>query len=236
MAIVYRLVKGSPLTFAEEDGNFSDLDGRLATVEGARAANPIDSITISGNQLTFHYTTAAGGGSDTVTFPTAQWNGRGEWAPGVSYAINDLVTESGNLYLVKVAHTSATSFDPGEQIGGQHVYQFILGPLGQTETLGLAGSSYTLQGTDNLKYYRTTATGGSVTVTIPLNASVAIPINSEVSFRQSASSVLTFAAAGGVTLNVPTGFSAATNYLGAVVTLKKVAIDSWDIFGALVTP
>jgi hypothetical protein len=34
MTITYRLVKGSPLTFAEEDGNFSDLDGRLTTVEG----------------------------------------------------------------------------------------------------------------------------------------------------------------------------------------------------------
>ena len=236
MTITYRLVKGSPLTFAEEDGNFSNLDGRVQTLEAAHFANPIDTVTVSGNQLTFHYTTAAGGGSDTVTLPTAQWNGRGEWAPGVSYAINDLVAESGNLYLVKVAHLSATSFDPGEQIGGQHVYQFILGPLGQTETLALSGPAYTLQGTDNLKFYRTNATGGSVTITIPLNATIAIPLNSEISFRQSASSVLTFAAAAGVTLNVPAGFSAATNYVGAVVTLKKVATDSWDIFGALVTP
>jgi hypothetical protein len=236
MTITYRLVKGSPLTFAEEDGNFSDLDGRVHTLETAHFANPIDAVTISGNQLTFHYTTAAGGGSDTVTLPTAQWNGRGEWQPGVSYAVNDLVTESGNLYLVKVAHLSATSFDPGEQIGGQHVYQFILGPLGQTETVALSGSAYTLQGTDNLKFYRTTATVGSVTVTIPLNATVAIPLNSEVSFRQSGSSVLNFTAAAGVTLNVPTGFSAGTSYVGAVITLKKVATDSWDIFGALVTP
>lgn len=30
MTIVYRLVKGSPLTFAEEDGNFADLAGRTA--------------------------------------------------------------------------------------------------------------------------------------------------------------------------------------------------------------
>jgi hypothetical protein len=236
MAIVYRLVKGSPLTFAEEDGNFSNLDGRVHSLENLSYSNPIDAVTVSGNQLTFHYTTAAGGGSDTVTLPTAQWNGRGEWAPGVSYAVNDLVSESGNLYLVKVAHLSATSFDSGEQIGGQNVYQFILGPLGQTKSLALSGSAYTLQATDNLKYYRTTATGGSVVVTVPLNATVAIPLDSEISFRQSASSVLTFEAAAGVTLNPPPGFSAATNYIGAVVTLKKIATDSWDIFGALVAP
>jgi hypothetical protein len=233
MTITYRLVKGSPLTFAEEDGNFSDLDGRVEALEDLTFANPIDAITVSGNQMTFHYTTAAGGGSDTVTIPTAQWKGRGNWLPSTNYAVNDLVIDSSNLYLVQVAHLSATSFDPGEQIGGQNVYQFIFGPLGQTQTLTLTTISYTLQGTDNLKYYRCTAfhTAGIVII-IPDDVDVTIPIDSEVTFRQCADHLI-FQADTGVALNVPAGHHATTDHIGAVVTLKKVAVDQWDIFGAL---
>jgi hypothetical protein len=232
MAIVYRLVKGSPLTFAEEDGNFSNLDGRVATLETAHAANPIDAITVSGNQLTFHYTTAAGGGSDTVTFPTAQWHGRGPWLPSTSYAVNDLVTNANNLYLVQVAHTSQTTFDAGYQIGGVNVYQFLLGPMGETATGTLSGSTYTLAGTDNLMFYRCTNAGG-IMVTIPPSSSVAIPLNAEISFRQCTMAVVFEWTTGSVTVNIPAGFFAHTNYVGAVVTLKQVATDVWDVFGAL---
>ena len=232
MTITYRLVKGSPLTFAEEDGNFSDLDGRVHSLESLSYSNPIDAITVSGNQLTFHYTTAAGGGSDTVTIPTAQWNGRSNWLPGTSYAVNDLVVAQSSLYLVKVAHTSQTTFDPGYQIGGQYVYQFLIGPLGETQTATISTSTYTLQGTDNLKFYRCTATGG-ITVTIPTAASVAIPLDSEISFRQGDTQMV-FTPASGVTINTPTGFDSRTSYNGAVVTIKLVAVNSWDIFGALV--
>ena len=35
MAIVKRLDKGSELTYAELDGNFTDLDTRVTTLEGA---------------------------------------------------------------------------------------------------------------------------------------------------------------------------------------------------------
>jgi hypothetical protein len=233
MSITYRLVKGSPLTFAEEDGNFSDLDGRVHSLETLSYSNPIDAVTISGDQLTFHYTTAAGGGSDTVTIPTAQWNGRGNWLPSTNYAVNDLVVANSSLYLVKIAHLSQTTFDPGYQVGGQYVYQFLIGPLGETQTATISASTYTLQGTDNLKFYRCTASGG-ITVTIPAAATVAIPPDSEISFRQGGA-LMTFNTASGVVLNVPVGFDARTNYVGAVVTIKLVGSDSWDIFGALVS-
>jgi hypothetical protein len=232
MTITYRLVKGSPLTFAEEDGNFSDLDGRVTALQTAGFANPIDAVTIAGNQLTFHYTTASGGGSDTVTLPTAQWNGRGDWQPSTSYAVNDLVIAQSNLYLVKIAHTSDATFDAGRQIGGLDVYDFIFGPMGQTESADLNASTYTLQGTDDLKFYRTTAVGGC-TITIPDSGSVAIPVDSEISFRQCAGQIV-FDWSTPVAVNVPDGFDARTNYVGSVVTLKKVATDEWDIFGALV--
>jgi hypothetical protein len=229
MTITYRLVKGSPLTFAEEDGNFSDLDGRLSTVEGAGFSNPIDSITISGNILTFEYSTSVGGGSDSVAIPTAAWNGRGEWQALTSYAVNDLVIDASRLYLVKIAHTSASSFDPGAQSGGQDIYDFIFGPLGQTEAATLSDTTYTLQGTDDLKYYRCTgtSTAGVTVITIPSNDEVSIPIDSEITFRQCADP-LTLEAVTGVTLNPP---AAGVTNIGDVFTIKKVDTDEWDFIG-----
>lgn len=41
MPIVYRLVKGSPLTFAEEDGNFSELAGRTDLAWAMSGAEPV---------------------------------------------------------------------------------------------------------------------------------------------------------------------------------------------------
>jgi hypothetical protein len=231
MTITYRLTKGSPLTFAEEDGNFSDLDGRVHSLETGAFANPIDAITVSGNQMTFHYTTSSGGGSDTVTIPTAQWNGRGNWAPSTNYAVNDLVLESSKLYLVKIAHASDASFDPGKQISGQNVYQFIFGPLGQTLTNTLTVSTYTLQGGDDLKYFRCEGTSGLVVI-IPTHASVSFLTDTEISFRQCGGH-LAFEATTGVLLNVPVGREASTNHVGAVVTLKNVGVDDWDLFGSL---
>jgi hypothetical protein len=229
MTITYRLVKGSPLTFAEEDGNFSDLDGRVTSLEVSGFSNPIDSITISGNLLTFEYSTTVGGGSDSVTIPTAAWIGRGKWLALTSYAVNDLVIDSSRLYLVKIAHTSAASFDPGAQSGGNDIYQFIFGPLGQTETATLSATTYTLQATDDLKYYRCTgtSTAGATVITIPADADVSIPIDSEISFRQCADPLI-FEAVTGVTLSPSNAAMDSTN---AVCTLKKVDTDEWDFIG-----
>jgi hypothetical protein len=233
MPLTYRLVKGSALTFAEQDGNISDLDGRVVGLENISVSNPIDAITIAGNQLTFHYTTAAGGGSDTVTIPTAQWHGRGDWQPSTTYAVNDLVIASSNLYLVKIAHTSNLTFDAGAQIGGNNIYDFIFGPMGQTESAQMSAATYTLQGSDNLKYYRcTSVASGSIIITIPALADVSIPLNSEISFRQNGDALI-FQAASGVILNHPLDSAPITAVIGAVVTLKKIGTNEWDLFGRL---
>jgi hypothetical protein len=97
----------------------------------------------------------------------------------------------------------------------------------------MSAISYTLQGTDNLKYYRCTAhhTAGIV-INIPDDIDVSIPINSEVTFRQ-CDGHLIFQADTGVVLNVPDNRDRSTDHVGAVVTVKKVAANDWDIFGSL---
>lgn len=81
-------------------------------------------------------------------------------------------------------------------------------------------------------YHRCTHASGCV-VTIPPNADVAFPLKTEMHFRQAAAGTVSFVEGTGVTINGITGYNEATQGPGAVVTLKKIATDIWDIFGML---
>lgn len=85
MPIVYRLVKGSPLTFAEEDGNFADLaartdlawmmDGLEPTLrEGV--GNPAELATFKGNTIAYLFVP----GSNMETY--VNWDVPFNWADG----------------------------------------------------------------------------------------------------------------------------------------------------------
>ncbi|MBZ7921669.1 hypothetical protein LAC81_07725 [Ensifer adhaerens] len=82
-------------------------------------------------------------------------------------------------------------------------------------------------------YYFRCAHGFGCEITIPANSTHAFLVDAELHFRQSDAGPLTFVAADGVTLNLIDGYSAATDRLGAVVTVKKVDTDTWDVFGLL---
>lgn len=81
-------------------------------------------------------------------------------------------------------------------------------------------------------YFRCTNAAGCA-VTIPTNASVAFPVGTTLTFAQAAAGAVTFAGAGGVTINVATTHLARTVDQHAVVQLIQVAADSWTIFGNL---
>lgn len=231
MTITYRATKGSALTWTELDNNFVDLNGRVGALEGT-ASNPIDSISVVGNVLTVTYTTAFGGGSDSNVIPVAAWNFTGLFQHDHEYLEMDVFSQGTGLYLVKIDHTSDATFDPGKQISAQNVYQTLLSAnVGTSTTETLEDATYTLQVLDGLKYFRCTDTTGCE-ITIPPFDSVALRINTEIHFRQCADN-LTFITDTNVTLNVPEGKEASTDHVGAVVTLKKVDTDEWDIFGAL---
>ena len=51
MAITKRLAKGSALTHTELDGNFTDLDGRVTTLESASDSDS-QTLTLAGDNLT----------------------------------------------------------------------------------------------------------------------------------------------------------------------------------------
>lgn len=74
----------------------------------------------------------------------------------------------------------------------------------------------------------------SFLVTVPTNSSVGFPIGTEIDFMQEGAGKVTFANVGGVTIVSAFGnLSIATQYSGA--TLKKIAVDTWWLFGNLST-
>ena len=94
-----------------------------------------------------------------------------------------------------------------------------------------ASASDTLAQADAGKYRRWTNTGAKV-LNVATNATAAIVTGSEFHIRNAAASGdLTITPAGGVTINPPKGGSLLLEP-GDTVTLKKVATDTWDLFGS----
>ncbi|WP_192183292.1 hypothetical protein [Mesorhizobium amorphae] len=82
-------------------------------------------------------------------------------------------------------------------------------------------------------YKRCTNAGGCV-VTLPLNDDVAFPIDTELGYRASSDGPVTFeVSTDGPTINPVPGFLNQSAQEGALVTLKKVGTDEWDIGGWL---
>jgi len=91
------------------------------------------------------------------------------------------------------------------------------------------GTTYTLVLTDNGKLV-TLTNAAAITLTVPLNSSVAFPIGAQVAIQQSGAGEVTVAAAVGVTLNA-TGTKTRVQWSGAV--LVKTATDVWTMLGDL---
>jgi len=85
MPIVYRLVKGSPLTFAEEDGNFSELAARTDLAWQMEGLEPTlrDGVGSPAELIDFKGGTFVLGFSATVNQESyINWDVPLQWAPG----------------------------------------------------------------------------------------------------------------------------------------------------------
>jgi hypothetical protein len=155
---------------------------------------------------------------------------RGDWAASTAYLENDVISvAAAGVYLVLIDHTSGSSFEPSLSIGGNPVYQLLYAEP-RSEVLAVTGATFSpivIWG-----YHRCTNTAGCA-VTLLAEATQPFPIGTEFHFRQSAAGPVSVEGAFGVTINVPAGANPETASLGAVLTVKKVASDEWDIFGLL---
>ena len=97
------------------------------------------------------------------------------------------------------------------------------------------GSTYTLALSDAGKYVEMN-NASSNTLTVPLNASVAFPIGSEITIIQTGSGTTTISPAGGVTVNYYSLTGSATRTIKAqwaAATLIKRAENTWVLIGNL---
>lgn len=121
--------KGSPLTAVEVDENFYTLADKVKTLQD-NPPTPIEigTFQVIGSQLKIFLTDGTEFGP--YTLPTAQFNFRDEWQPdGVQYYELDLVSVAGRgLFLVRLDHLSAATFDPDATDGdGNALYLKVFG-------------------------------------------------------------------------------------------------------------
>jgi hypothetical protein len=233
MSIIYRTTgawgpgKGGNLTAAEVDGNFYTLVQDIAQVADDLVPAEIANITLVGSQLTFVLSDGRTLGPYTV--PTAAFRWAGVWAPNTAYLANDFLETGQGVFLVTQNHTSAATFDPARVIGGDPVYVLVFREP-RSEVFTVTASTFQPVAAQVWGYIRCTA---ACAITLPANATEALPVGVEFHFRQAGSGALTIAGAAGVTVDVPSGLLAATDRQGATVTVKKVATNTWDVFGLL---
>lgn len=224
--------KGVKHTAAEADNEIWKLWQEIAnTLASIPAGVGIANIFPSGGKIVIVLDDAT---EYEIDYPPVRYNFVGSWAATTEYFGGDIVLADGHgIYLVLQNHTTGATFDPGLQVDGFNAYQQLYGVPNST-TKVIAGATYTLLATDANKYLRCTAAGGC-TVTVPTNASAAIQVNAEYTFRQAAAGAITFAAEGGAVLNGVAGLGFDTAGQGSVAVLKKIATDEWDLFGRLTT-
>lgn len=232
----------SPLPSLTVDENFwtlvQEIDAINASLSGHTIVG-ISQITVTGNQMSITLTNGAIEGP--FTLPTGTWNFRGTWQPATNYAVGDVVQVGVSLYLVIWPHTSGSSFVPGANDGLGHDFYQLLLQIQQASPVQtwLANSTRIVLGVwtptinDAGTYNRFQVESPAVSIMVPLNASVAFPVNTEIHFRQSGDAGLFVEWASGVTVHGVQGLLFNTNKEGATFTLKKVGTDEWDIFGYL---
>jgi hypothetical protein len=219
-----------PLTAAEADSNIHSLAQGIADViasgvEGVGIAN----ITVTGSQMVFYLTDGTTKGP--YGLPTAQANYRGFWEAATSYSAMDIVQVLGfGTYMVAYAHLSGPTFSPAASGAGGAFYVQI-GPETSlvAETNDVSSSTIVLGEINASQYLRVSTTTGTV-VEVPAGV---FPVNVEIHFRQVSVGAIELVAAEGVIINVPAGFDPRSEAQGATFTLKCVAPDEWDLFGAI---
>lgn len=95
----------------------------------------------------------------------------------------------------------------------------------------VAAAAYTFAAADNHKHKRFT-NAGATAATVPLNATVAIPVGSRIRCTAAGAGTVTLTPEAGVTLNSRDGALASAGQF-AVFEIEKVATDEWDCLGDL---
>lgn len=205
-------------------------------------------LTNAGTQAVF----SLDNGSPPVGYRVLVWQQTNAAHNGI-YVVTDVGSGSTNWVL-----TRATDFDSASKIVRGCYTAINSGSINQGRVFGVdipspivvgtnditfsfnsysnvdssSSTSITLQLQHFQRYFRTTA-ATAVTITVDTNANVPFLIGTEITIIQAGAGQVTFAAAGGVTINSKLGnLKIAAQYSAA--TLKKVGTNTWDLIGDLV--
>lgn len=130
MAITYRTAgawgagKGGNLDAAEIDANFYELAQAIVALDAGPQPAEIDTITVTGNQMTITLSDLTVFGPYTLPRATFTW--RDDWTATTAYYANDIVRVGARLYLVAYDHTSESTFDAAFQLSGETSVAYIL--------------------------------------------------------------------------------------------------------------
>ena len=211
--IVTRTTKGSALSFAEADANFTNLRDATITVSDGSNTSP---IALNGTlQFTAGtgITVAESAGVVTITNTVTDTD------TGILNVVEDTSPQLGGDLDINSNNITGT----GEvNITGTVVAQSTLNA--QT------GTSYTTVLADASKLV-TLNNASAITLTIPANSSVAYPVGTKIDLAQLGAGQVTVAGAGGVTVNATPGLKFIAQYSAA--TCIKTATDTWLLVGNL---
>ena len=145
-------------------------------------------------------------------------------------AIETLETYGVTTDTITNVTASGSTFTFFTSAGGEFTVTVAVPRIAPVDTISAA--TYTPIITDADKYLRFT-NGAGCTFNIPDEASVAFPTNTEIHLRQTSANPVYITADSGVTINGVVGYELQTAVEGAIVTVKKVGADEWDVFGML---
>lgn len=219
------------LTSVQGDNNIWELSQQIAAVVAAGTAigiDPDNPVTISGDQLTFHFSDNS---ETTITLPTAMPVWRGEFA-AISYAVGDWFSESGAIYRVLVAHTGELPFDPGAILTSDgNLYAKIMDMLAVSGR-EVSDATFSPAATDANRWIVLTNPSGGCAVTI--DPAISFGDWTAIFFRDETLDGATFEVATGGNLNPQYNCLNQSAGPGSTITMKKRgATDAWDIFGLL---
>ena len=104
--------------------------------------------------------------------------------------------------------------------------------IGRVRVVTETGTARTLSLADAGRYIRGN-NAATITITAPLNATLALPVGFTVTFEQIGAGEVAFEGESGVTLNYVSTSDPETAGQYAVAQLVKVATDTWSLFGNL---
>lgn len=167
------------------------------------------------------------GSSIDSTFAELKGGTSGQVLSKASNTDNDyawVTPEIGDITSV-VAGTGLT----GGGTSGAVTLSFDYGVGNQSVENAQTGTTYTLVLTDAGKMV-TLSNASAITLTVPLNSSVAFPVNTRIDLLQYGAGQVTVAATGGVTIySKGSALKLSAQYAGA--TLWKKATDTWVLVG-----